>query len=87
MLHVLINIKAKKSQRDLIDKAAAVLNVSRSEFMIATACREAVDVLLDKRLFLVDDDTHQTFLKLIELPIEENLGLKDLLNNKSPWEK
>ena len=49
-----INIRARLTQRNLIDKAAAVLNKNRSDFMLEAACREAENVLLDRRLFLVE---------------------------------
>ena len=38
---VMINIRARQRQRDLIDEAAAVLGKNRSDFMLETACREA----------------------------------------------
>jgi uncharacterized protein (DUF1778 family) len=50
-----INIRAKTSQRDLIDMAANLVSKSRTDFMLEVACREAQDILLDQRLFLLDD--------------------------------
>ncbi|MCI4209838.1 DUF1778 domain-containing protein, partial [Dickeya dianthicola] len=41
-----INIRAKASQRELIDVAAKLLSKSRTEFILDAACREAEDVLL-----------------------------------------
>jgi len=82
-----INIRALESQRKLIDKAAAYKNTSRTEFMLESACREAENVLLNQRLFFVDDDAYQSFLDLLALPVEENLELKALLKSNSPWGK
>ena len=82
-----INIRVLASQRALIDRAAALKHMSRSDFMLQTACREAEEVLLDRRLFLVDNTAYQTFLHLLESPVEANLALKALLDSKSPWEK
>ena len=42
-----INIRAKASQRDLIDMAANLVAKSRTDFMLDAACREAQDILLD----------------------------------------
>lgn len=56
-----INIRALASQRTLIDKAAAALNKSRSDFMLYAACREAENVLLDQRLFILRDDEFEAF--------------------------
>ena len=82
-----INIRARLTQRNLIDKAAAMLNKNRSDFMLEAACREAENVLLDRRLFQVDDETYQAFEALLNAPVKDNPALRKLLNNKAPWEK
>lgn len=82
-----INIRARSTQRNLIDKAAAILNKNRSDFMLEAACREAENVLLDQRLFLVDDNAWQAFETLIDAPVKDNPALRKLLNDKAPWEK
>ena len=82
-----INIRARPTQRNLIDKAAAMLNKSRSDFMLEAACREAENVLLDRRLFLVDENTHQAFEALLDAPVNDNPALRILLNSKAPWEQ
>lgn len=82
-----INIRARLTQRNLIDKAAAMLNKNRSDFMLEAACREAENVLLDRRLFLVDEKTYQTIDALLDAPVKDNPALRKLLNNKAPWEQ
>jgi len=82
-----INIRARSTQRNLIDKAAAMLNKNRSDFMLEAACREAENVLLDQRLFLVDDNAWQAFETLIDAPVKDNPALQKLLHDKAPWEK
>jgi uncharacterized protein (DUF1778 family) len=82
-----INIRARPTQRNLIDKAAAMLNKNRSDFMLEAACREAENVLLDQRLFLVDDNAYQAFETLMDAPVKDNSALRRLLNDKAPWEK
>jgi len=82
-----INIRARTTQRNLIDKAAAMLNKNRSDFMLEAACREAENVLLDQRLFLVDDKAYKSFATLIDAPVKDNPALRKLLHDKAPWEK
>ena len=82
-----INIRARTTQRNLIDKAAAMLNKNRSDFMLEAACREAENVLLDQRLFLVDDNAWRAFETLIDAPVKDNPSLRKLLHDKAPWEK
>ncbi len=82
-----INIRARLTQRKLIDKAAAMLNKNRSDFMLEVACREAENVLLDRRLFLVDDEAYQAFEALLNEPVHDNPALRELLKTTAPWEK
>ena len=82
-----INIRARVTQRNLIDKAAAMLNKNRSDFMLEAACREAENVLLDRRLFLVDTEAYQEFETLINAPVKDNPALHALLSGKAAWEK
>jgi uncharacterized protein (DUF1778 family) len=82
-----INIRARSTQRNLIDRAAAILNKNRSDFMLEVACREAENVLLDQRLFLLDDNAYKAFETLIDAPVKDNPALRKLLYDKAPWEK
>jgi uncharacterized protein (DUF1778 family) len=79
-----INIRALPAQRNLIDKAAAALRKSRSDFMLEAACREAENVLLDQRLILATAEQFQAFEDALQAPIPE--AVKILLTTKAPWE-
>jgi uncharacterized protein (DUF1778 family) len=81
-----INIRALEEQRTLIDKAASRLNKTRSDFMLEAACQEAENVLLDQRLFLADENIFNAFDALLDAPVADNEALRQLLNQKSPWE-
>ena len=81
-----INIRAKSSQRELIDIAAKLQSKSRTDFILEAACTTAEDVLLDQRLFLVNDEQMNAFNKAIELSFNDNKKVQALLNRKSPWE-
>ena len=82
-----INMRVEPSQHALLTKAAALLNKDRSAFILDVACREAENVLLDQRLFQLNDDDFQAFETALTAPIPENTKLKALLNEASPWEK
>ena len=82
-----INIRALHTQRNLIDQAAAVQTKTRSDFMLEAACREAENVLLDRRLFPLDDEDYHAFELALRAPVTENPALRSLLNKRAPWEK
>lgn len=64
-----------------------MLNKNRSDFTLEAACREAENVLLDKRLFLLDDKDYKVFETVIAAPVKDNPALRKLLRSKAPWEK
>lgn len=81
-----INMRVEPSQHALLTKAAALLNKDRSAFILDVACREAQNVLLDQRLFQLDEDDFAAFEQALAAPISENAALKALLKEPSPWE-
>ncbi|HBT6801537.1 TPA: DUF1778 domain-containing protein, partial [Klebsiella pneumoniae] len=48
---VQLNLRAKESQRALIDAAAEILHKSRTDFILEMACKAAENVILDRRVF------------------------------------
>lgn len=82
-----INIRALNVQRSLIDRAAAVTHKNRSDFMLEVSCLAAEQVLLDQRLFFVDEGRYKAFLASLEQPVLENKAIQKLLSKKSPWER
>jgi uncharacterized protein (DUF1778 family) len=81
-----INIRVKRTQRDLIDQAAELLGKSRSDFMLETACREAEDVLLDQCFFTLDAEAFEKFQALLDKPPSKNPKLRKLMATPAPWE-
>ncbi len=83
---VTINLRAKRGQRALIDKAAAALGKNRSDFMLEAACREAESVLLDRRYLALDEATFRRFMDELDRPPAANARLRGTLSTKAPWE-
>jgi len=84
---VTINLRANQRQRALIDQAAETLGKNRSDFMLEVACRAADTVLLDRRLFLLDEKAHRRFTAALDKPPADNPKLRRLLASRAPWER
>ena len=82
-----INLRASASQKALIDRAAAVLGKSRTEFMLDTARAAAENVLLDRRLIMLGAADYKKFVARLDAPVEPSAALKKLLATPAPWEK
>ena len=82
-----INLRVTRSQKALIDRAAAALRRNRSDFMLETACREAEAVLLDQRYFSLPPEDFKRFLAMLDHPPAANPRLRRLLRTAAPWEQ
>ena len=82
-----INLRARTSQKDLIDRAAQVQGKKRTEFMLEAACEKAERVLLDKVFFALDEERFQSFVRLLDAPVPNQKRLMKLLATKAPWER
>ncbi|MDY3331882.1 MAG: DUF1778 domain-containing protein [Pelistega sp.] len=82
-----INLRALAYQKELLDRAAAIMGKSRSDFMLEASCAQAEKVLLDQVLFSLEDDEFESFTQLLEKPLSENDKVQALLASPSPWEK
>ena len=69
-----INLRADKSRRALIDRAAEAVGKNRSEFMLDAATREATTVLLDRRFFELDPRTFKRFAAALDGAPSDNPG-------------
>jgi len=84
---VQLHIRAKQAQRILIDTAAEILYKTRSEFILDTACQAAENVILDRRMFNLNDEQYEEFIEMLDAPVTTNLDLNKLLMRKPQWEK
>lgn len=82
-----VNIRIEPGQLATIDAAAEALGRNRTAFMLETAVQAAEEILLDKRLFTVDDATYQRFVDRLDAPPGANPRLHALLHSKAPWER
>jgi|HigsolmetaAR201D_1030396.scaffolds.fasta_scaffold14282_4 Uncharacterized protein conserved in bacteria len=82
-----INVRIPSKTKELIDTAAAVMGKTRTEFVLESAKQHAVDVLLDQRLFSLPEQQFEAFLEVLDNPPPPVQKLRDLFNEKDPWER
>jgi uncharacterized protein (DUF1778 family) len=80
-----INLRASRRQKALIDQAAEALGRSRSDFMLGAACREAEEVLLDRRYFVLSEQAFEEFSAMLDTPPRDNAKLRRLFETKALW--
>ncbi len=78
-------IRIESSTRQLIDDAAAILGKTRTEFMVESARLQAIDVLLDQRLFRLDAERYDAFMAALDDPPGPGPKLRSLLRRAPAW--
>ena len=81
-----INMRVLPEQKELISKAAAILNMDRTTFILNVACKEAENILLNQRLFQMNEADFSAFEKQLNAPLETPEKLKQLFAEQAPWE-
>lgn len=82
-----IHLRARAQDRQLIDQAAELTGTNRSQFMLASAIKEAKNVLLDQSTLYADVETFRKvmdWMDAVATPIE-TAGMTRLLQAKTPW--
>jgi uncharacterized protein (DUF1778 family) len=82
-----IHLRARALDRMVIDQAAELVGANRSQFMLASALKEAKNVLLDQSLIHTDMKAfHQVMDWLDREPqAHERDGMTRILNAPKPW--
>ncbi len=81
-----ITMRVPAPTRELIDTAANALGKSRTEFVLDSARQHAVDVILDRRLFDLDEAASEAFARALADPAPPNEALRALMTRPAPWE-
>lgn len=76
------NLRATPEQRALIRQAADRVGRSYTDFILESATERAVDVLADRRVFILDDDRWDAFVAALDAPAQPVPALVALFKNK-----
>ncbi|MBA1446434.1 MAG: DUF1778 domain-containing protein [Gammaproteobacteria bacterium] len=81
-----INMRVHHTKRDLIDRAAKMLGKKRVDFIMEVMCQKAENVILDQRVFMLNETQYDEFMNSLDAPVADNPKLRDLMERKAPWE-
>jgi uncharacterized protein (DUF1778 family) len=82
-----IHLRARRQDKQIIDQAAGLIGANRSQFMLASALKEAKAVLLEQSTLHADAETFQKILDWMdtEATPTETAGMRRILNASAPW--
>ncbi len=81
-----IHLRARMQDKKLIDQAAELVGSNRSQFMLASALKEAKTILLDQSTIYADAKTFQEVMDWMDNPATpaETARMKRILKTKVP---
>jgi uncharacterized protein (DUF1778 family) len=82
-----VNLRVRLEPLSIIDRAAAMLGRTRTEFMIEAARRAAEDAILDQTVISVDRAKYDAFVAMLDRPAQPNDRLRALMQRTPLWEK
>jgi uncharacterized protein (DUF1778 family) len=82
-----IHIRAPKHTKELIETAASIVGKTLSEFTLESARKNAINVLLDQRLFVLESEQYDAFVNALDNPPPAGPKLKALMKRRPLWQK
>lgn len=82
-----IQIRASAETKAMLNRAATLRGQKLSEFMLASARRQAEETILDQRAFFLDPEAHKQFLAMLDAPARPGEALRARLTRTPSWER
>jgi uncharacterized protein (DUF1778 family) len=81
-----INLRIAPERLTLIDRAAEIRGLTRTDFILQHAQTAAEETILDRTLFQLDPERFAAFAAALDAPTVRNEALDRLLSGRSAWE-
>lgn len=82
-----VNFRMKDERLALIDRAAAIRGVTRTEFVLRSSETAAIEVLSERPIIALADEAYDAFIAALDAPVETNDRLRKLLARTPLWEQ
>lgn len=81
-----LHLRTTERQKQLIERAAAALDKSLTDFVLDSASERAEQVLADRRRFVVDDEAWTRLEELLDAPAEDLPRLRQTLHEPTVFD-
>lgn len=81
-----INIRIPEEQRELIDRAAESMGITRTQFILDAARERAEDRLAERTFMCLDEESFDALQAMLDAPPVMPDGLRDLLERYPKWD-
>ncbi len=82
-----VNFRMKDDRLALIDRAAAIRGVTRTEFVLRSSEAAAIETLNERPVIALDAEAYSSFVAALDAPVEPNNRLRELFGRQPLWER
>ena len=82
-----VNFRMKDERLSLIDRAAAIRGVTRTEFVLRSSEAAAIETLVERPIIALDDEAYDAFVTALDAPVASNDRLKKQLARRPLWKR
>ncbi len=73
-----VNFRMTDERLALIDRAATIRGVTRTEFVLRSSEAAAIETLNERPVIALDDEAYDAFVAALDAPIQPNDRLKEV---------
>ena len=82
-----VNFRMTNERLAVIDRAAAIRGVTRTEFVLRSSEAAAIETLNERPIVALDDEAYDAFVAALDAPVKVDADLKKRFARQPLWEK
>ena len=82
-----VNIRTSTERLAVIDRAAAIRGVSRTEFLLRSSEAAAIEVLNERPVIALDDEAWNDFVAALDAPVQLDPAVRARYARRPQWDR
>ena len=82
-----VNFRTSSERLAVIDRAAEIRGLTRTEFVLRSSEAAAIDILNERPVIALDDEAWDDFVAALDAPVEIDPAVKARYARKPQWER
>lgn len=82
-----VSLRINSERLDVIDRAAEIRGISRTEFVLRSSEAAAIEILNERPVIALDDETWEDFFVALDTPVAPSRAVKKRYARQPQWER
>ena len=82
-----VNIRTSTERLAVIDRAAAIRGVSRTEFLLRSSEAAAIEALNERPVIALDDEAWDDFVAALDAPVQLDPAVRARYARRPQWDR